>query len=159
MKSFSAKILKIGINPYVLLPANVLKELFSQSGKSKGPIPVKGLLNGKKFTQTLVKYSGKWRLYLNTPMRKATGIDVGDIANVSIEFDSTPRIIPVHPELIKALSKNINAKKVFEEMAPSRQKEIIRYLNFMKTEESLARNVEKVIRHLTGNTPFAGRTR
>ncbi len=82
MKTFSAKILKIGINPYVLVPATVLKVLFEQAGKDKGPIPIKGTLNEKPFIQHLVKYSGKWRLYLNTPMRKAAGIDVGDMAIV-----------------------------------------------------------------------------
>jgi hypothetical protein len=59
MNSFSAKIFKIGINPYVLLPAAILKEIFKQAGKNKGPIPVCGTINEKKFTQTLVKYSGK----------------------------------------------------------------------------------------------------
>src|SRR5213075_554128 len=98
MNSFSAKIYKIGINPYVLIPAAILKEIFKQANKNKGPIPVRGELNGHAFIQTLVKYSGKWRLYLNTPMRKAAGIDVGDVADVKIEFYPVPRIISVHPK-------------------------------------------------------------
>ena len=77
-QSFSSKIQIIGVNPYVLLPASVLKNLFKEAGKNKGPIPVRGTLNENPFTQTLVKYSGRWRLYLNTPMRKAAGIDEGD---------------------------------------------------------------------------------
>lgn len=157
MKSFSAKIFKIGINPYVLLPVSVLNALFDQSAKSKGPIPVRGTLNGKEFIQTLVKYSGKWRLYLNTPMRKAAGIDVGDRANVKIEFDPRPRLIPMHPKLVRALAQNKKAKAAFEKLIPSRQKEIVRYISFMKTEESVARNIEKVIRHLSGKERFAGR--
>ena len=87
MHSFSAKIYKIGANPYVLLPSAVLKQLFIQAGKDKGPIPVCGTLNGHKFIQTLVKYSGKWRLYLNTPMRKAANLDVGDVAKIEIQYD------------------------------------------------------------------------
>ena len=78
MISFSSKIYKIGINPYVLLPATALKKIFEQANKNKGPIPVRGELNGHAFIQTLVKYSGKWRLYLNGPMRKNAGIDVGE---------------------------------------------------------------------------------
>lgn len=157
MKTFSAKILKIGINPYVLLPAEVLNTLFDQSGKDKGPIPVRGTLNGKEFTQTLVKFSGKWRLYLNTPMRQAAGIDVGDTADVKIEFDPGPRLTPMHPKLLHALSQNKKAKAAFEKLVPSRQKEITRYLNFLKTEESVVRNIEKVIRHLSGKERFAGK--
>src|SRR5687768_3755524 len=111
MLSFSAKIKIIGVNPYVLLPAAVLKEIFKQAGKNKGAIQVKGTLNGKPFIQNLIKYSGKWRLYLNTPMRKAAAIDVGDIAHVEIEYDPKERIESMHPKLKSALAKNKKAKE------------------------------------------------
>lgn len=153
MESFTAKILKIGINPYVGLPEDVLKTLFKQADKNKGPIPVRGTLNGKRFEQTLVKYQGAWRLYLNTQMRQEADIDVGDDATVEIEFDPEPRIVPIHPKFARALSKNKEAKAAFEKLAASRQKEILRYLNSMKTEESLVRNVEKVIQNLSGKRP------
>ncbi|MEO8148257.1 MAG: YdeI/OmpD-associated family protein [Bacteroidia bacterium] len=158
MTSFSSLILKIGINPYVKVPSKVLNELFFQAGKSKGPIPVKGKLNGKPFIQHVVKYKGVWRLYLNTPMRKAAGIDVGDMAYVEIDFDNTPRIIPIHSKLADTLSKNKKAKETFEKLAPYRQKEIIRYVNSLKTEESVNRNIIKIMEHLTGKQSFAGRT-
>jgi Uncharacterized protein conserved in bacteria len=157
MKSFSAKIFIIGVNPYVLLPNTVLQSLFKQAGKDRGAIPVRGTLNGNAFAQTLVKYSGKWRLYLNTPMRKAAGIDVGDIANVKIEYDPEPRIVPMHPKLQQAFSKNKTAKSAFEALTPSRQKEILRYIGFLKSEESVKANVEKVINNLSGKERFAGR--
>jgi hypothetical protein len=153
MESFTAKILKIGINLYVGLPEDVLNTLFKQADKNKGPIPVRGTLDGKRFKQTLVKYQGAWRLYLNTPMRQDAGIDVGDDAKVEIEFDPEPRIVPIHPKFARALSKNKEAKASFEQLAPSRQKEILRYLNSMKTDESLVRNIEKVIQHLLGQKP------
>ncbi|MDQ3108957.1 MAG: YdeI/OmpD-associated family protein [Bacteroidota bacterium] len=157
MKSFAAKILKIGINPYVLLPAPVLNYLFEKAKKSKGPIPVRGTLNGKKFTQTLVKYSGKWRLYLNTPMREAAGIDVGDMARLKIEHDPSPRTLSIHPKLKKMLAENKNAKASFDKLAPYRRKEIIRYISYLKTEDSVDSNIEKVIKHLSGKGRFAGR--
>lgn len=153
MESFTAKILKIGINPYVGLPEDVLNTLFKQADKNKGPIPVRGTLNGKRFEQTLVKYQGAWRLYVNTHMRQAAGIDVGDDATVEIEFDPEPRIVPIHPKFARVLSKNREAKATFLQLAPSRQKEILRYLNSMKTEESLVRNIEKVVQYLSGETP------
>lgn len=157
MLSFSSKILKIGINPYVLLPANVLKELFKQAQKDKGPIPIRGTLNGKPFIQTLVKYSGKWRLYLNNPMREAASIDVGDIADVTIAFDPIPRIIEMHPKLASALTKNKKAKKIFDALTPSLQKEIVRYISHLKTEPSVDRNVKKAIQFLLGKERFIGR--
>lgn len=157
MLSFEAKILIIGINPYVLLPARVLKKLFVQAQKDRGAIPVRGTLDGHKFIQNLVRYSGKWRLYLNTPMRKAAGKEVGDVVEVEIEFDPDERIIPMHPKLLKALSKNKSASIVFESLPPSRKKEIIRYISNLKTEESVDKNVIRAIRFLTGDANFIGR--
>ena len=153
MESFTAKILIIGINPYVGIPEDVLDALFKQAGKTTGPIPIRGWLNGKEFLQTLVKYQGIWRLYLYTPMRRDAAIDVGDNAIIEIEFDPEPRIVPMHPTFGRALSKNKEAKAAFEKLPPSRQKEILRYLNSMKTDESLVRNIEKVIQYLLGKKP------
>ena len=153
MKSFSRRIFKLGINPCVDVPDRILNELFRESGKTKGPLPVQGKLNGKGFRQTVVRYQGAWRLYLNTQMRRDAGIDVGDDARVEIEFDPEPRIVPMHPKLGRALTKNKAAKMAFEKLPPSHQKEILRYFNSIKTEESAVRNIEKVIRHLIGERP------
>jgi uncharacterized protein YhdP len=154
MKSFSARIFIISkINPVVDVPDDVLEYLFKRAGKNKGPIPVKGKLNGKKFIQTVIKYGGAWRLYLNGPMRESAGISgdgTGDIADVEIDFDPAPRDVPMPAPLEKALRKNRPAQSEFEKLSPSRQKEILRYLGSMKTEESLMRNVEKVLKHLVG---------
>ena len=99
MPSFSAPIIKLGVNPLVNVPVDVLNKLFVKAGKDKSPIPIMGKLNGKPYKQTMVKYEGEWRLHLNNVMLKAAGIDVGDIAHVQINFDSEPRITTMHPKL------------------------------------------------------------
>ena len=157
MKSFSAKIQIIGVNPYVLLPAPLLKYIFQKAGKDKGAIPVQLKIAGKDFIQNLVKYSGKWRLYLNGPIRKAAGKDVGDRIEIQIDFDPNPRTTPIHPKLKIAFKENPIAKKAFEKLSPSRQKEILRYINFLRSEESVYKNVQRAIAHLTKSKPFIGR--
>jgi hypothetical protein len=156
-KTFRAKIFIIGINPYVLIPTSVLNQVFEQAGKNKGPIPVRGKLNHKPYIQTLVKYSGKWRLYLNDPMRKAGRCEVGDVASVSVAFDSRPRTTPMPPKLKIALKENQEAKAIFDKLAPHYQKEIKRYIIGLKSVESIDRNVKKVIQHLLGKERFVGR--
>ncbi len=152
MKSFpfSAEIFIIGVNPYVLLPEHVLAAIFKQAGKDKGAIPVKGKINGKEFVQTLVKYQGEWRLYINGIMRKIAGVNVGNRVHVEIVFDSGSREIPMHPQFKKALESNKKAKEAFEKYSPSRQKEINRYLSFIKTEETRIKNIDRIVRHLAG---------
>jgi len=159
MKSFSSKIQIIGVNPYVLLPSTLLKYVFQKAGKDKGAIPVQLKIGGKDFIQNLVKYSGKWRLYLNGPMRKAASKDVGDTIDIQIDFDPKPRTTPVHPKLKKAFKENPTAKKAFEKLSPSRQKEILRYINFLKSEESVDKNIKRAISHLVAKQSFVGRTK
>lgn len=149
------KIYKIGINPYILLPRPVLHKIFAEAGKDKGHIPVSVAINKMKFIQTLVKYSGKWRLYLNTPMRKAAGRDVGDYITVTVSYDPEERIITMHPKLKMALDRNTTAGKMFDGLAPSRKKEIMRYINNLKSEEAQQKNIDRTIELLLKNKqPF-----
>lgn len=157
MHSFSASIQIIDINPYVLVPAAVQKQLFKDAGRNKGPIPVIMTINGFEFNQHLVKFRNRWRLYLNTPMRKAAGIDVGNTGVFTISFDAKERIMPVHPKLAAALKENKKAAKIFHALRPSLQKEILRYINQLKTEESVDINVMKAINFLLGKQRFIGR--
>jgi len=157
MFSFKAKIEIIGVNPYVLLPAKVLQSIFRQAEKEKGTIPVKGTLDGQAYIQTLVKYSGEWRLYLNTPMRKKAGKDVGDRVSVTIEFDPADRTIAMHPQLAKALDENPKAKRNFEQQSPSRKKEIIRYIANLKSEDAIVKNITRAVQFLQGDGRFVGR--
>lgn len=157
VKKFSATIEIIGVNPFVFLPEPILNHIFRQAGKEKGTIPVRGKLDGHPFIQTLVKFGGAWRLYLNTPMRKAAGKDVGDKIKVEIEFDPVERIIPMHPKLKEALEKNKKARVAFDLLSPSRQKEIVRYISFLKTEESVDKNISRALLFLLGKERFVGR--
>ena len=100
---FSAEIQIIGVNPFVFLPDTVLASIFKEANKDKGKIPVKMKIEGHEFIQTLIKYSGHWRLYLNTPMRKIAKKEVGDTANFEIAFDSEERVIPMYPKLVKGI--------------------------------------------------------
>jgi hypothetical protein len=150
MTPFIAKIAIVGINPYVLVPAGERKALFSAAGRDKGPIPVEGTLDGVPFKQTLVRFKGRWRLYVNGPLLRATNKAVGDAVRVELRFDAMPRQEEMHPGLLRALRKH-GATAAFGKLAPSQKKEILRYLNKLKGSEAIARNIESVVAHLTGN--------
>ncbi|HUC83166.1 MAG TPA: hypothetical protein VMR70_19810 [Flavisolibacter sp.] len=68
MHRFKARIEIIGINPFVFVPDVILNALFQKAGVQKGPIPICGTINDKFYQQTLVRYQGSWRLYINTTM-------------------------------------------------------------------------------------------
>lgn len=159
MQHFNAQIQIIGINPYVLLPDGVLSEIFTQAKKDKGPIPVKGLINGDPFLQRLVKLKGIWRLYINSSMLKNSPKRIGETINIEIEFDPEKRVIEHHPEFVAALKRNKKAKAIFDKLTPSLQLEIVRYISRLKTEDSVNRNIIKAIDFLLGKGRFIGRNR
>ncbi|MGJ1266159.1 DUF1905 domain-containing protein [Sphingobacterium spiritivorum] len=154
---FTAVIDKIGINPFVFVPDLVLQELITVAGQHKGKIPVSLTIEGFDFTQTLVKYAGEWRLYINGPMLKAAGKTVGDTADFTVKFNRDKPEIPIHPLLAKALQQNVEAYTVFQSLSPSLQLEIVRYISHLKQEDSIARNVGKAIQFLLGKERFIGR--
>lgn len=155
---FKAQLDIIGINPFVYLPEEILEALFAEAGKHKGHIPVSVAINHKKSRkQTLVKYSGNWRLYINTLMLENSPKRVGEMIEVAIEFDPTDRTIHPHPKLVEALAQNHEAKVVFDNLSPSRQNEIVRYISNLKSDESVIRNVQRAIGFLIGKNRFVGR--
>src|SRR4051812_23428902 len=77
---FSAPIRKVGINPYIDPPKRA-----TGAFEIRGYIPVRGTINGKRFTQTPVPIGGgKHRLLVNEIMRKAAGVDVGSRVTVAL---------------------------------------------------------------------------
>lgn len=157
MYEVNADIKIIGINPFILLPDDVLNGLFEKNGKKKGPIPVRGTINSKPYQQTLLKYRGKWRLYINAQMLKNSPKRIGETIEVFIEYDPSDRSIAPHPKLTEALTLNPKAKEKFESLTPSLQKEITKYISFLKSEKSIERNVERAVNFLLGKERFIGR--
>lgn len=113
----------------------------------KGYIPVKGMINDHWFHQTLCPIKdGPYRLHVNGPMMKGAEVEVGDKAKFEIEYDDRPPkdSITMPLDLEKRLKKE-KLMSVFNALTPSRQKEVFKYLNSLKSEEAKKRNIEKVI--------------
>jgi hypothetical protein len=151
--SFSALIQKEGINPYVDPPLGTGVKL----GGKRGVIPVKVWLDSRAFRANLMPLRPKrtqaapgihHRLYLHGIMRKAVGKDVGHRIRVVLQLDLKPPVVPVNPALAGELKKDPKAKRIFEGLSPSHQKELKRYLNHLKSAEALKRNIDKVMGYL-----------
>lgn len=167
MKTFSSKIAIINGNPYVRPPDVILMHVFKAFGKDKGPIPVRGTINGASYQQSLVKYLGDWRLYVNGIMAKSAGLTykgsitaiVGRIVTIGIEVDPSPLKYEMIPELKISLSQNTKAAAAFTSLTPGRKKEILRYFSWLKSEDAKKRNIDKVIEVLSGKkTRFMARS-
>jgi hypothetical protein len=157
MHHFIATLDIIGVNPFVFVPEDILNHIFKEAGKNKGSIPIRGTVNNKPYKQTLVRYSGEWRLYINTTMLSQSPKHVGEVISITLEYDEESRELELPEKWIMALVEHPEAKIVFDALSPSKQLEIVRYLVKLKTEEAKDRNILRAIRFLLGKERFVGR--
>lgn len=158
VRRFKAELQKIGINPFVFLPEDILTFLFDKAGTTKGKIPVALAVNdGNEHPQTLLKFRGAWRLYINTVILHKSPERIGELLTIRIRFNPVTEELLPHPRLTAALQKNTEALENFNKIRPSLKKEIIKYISFLKTEESIERNIERAVLFLIGKGSFVGR--
>jgi len=140
-QQFSSTIYKLGINPCVEVPLRV-----SRAFGRRGYVPVAGRLHGKPFLANLVPTGrGRHRPFINGEMRNQAKVDVGDRITVTLKFDPRPREVPVPNDLARALRSHRTARAAWGLLTPSRRKEVLRYLISVKRQQTLDRNIRKVI--------------
>jgi hypothetical protein len=143
-------------NPYVLVSAARATKL--KRGWRK-PMPVLVRINGKPEVPWRINMmpigDGSFYLYLHGNVRKASGSNVGDRVNAEVRFDAAYRGGPMHamPRWFRtALDADPKAKRGWEELIPSRKKEILRYFSWLKSTEARDRNVRRALHVLSGGT-------
>lgn len=141
-------------NPYVLMDAARAARLKKDWHK---PMPVLIHINGQPQSAWSINMmpigDGSFYLYLHGDVRRASGTKVGDTVTVDIIFDETYRGGPIHPMpewFAGPLAQNPKAQQTWDELTPSRQKEILRYFSWLKSDEARRRNVEKALHVLSG---------
>ncbi len=146
MQTFTAKIYKTGINAAVDVPHEVTEGMVAD----KGYLRIRGTINSFDFMQTLVPVKdAPYRLFVNIPMLKGGNAAIGDMAEFVIAQDFTKK--EDYYPMLAALEKRLKAEKLtdaFEALTPSRKKDILKYLGYIKTEATLLKNIDKVIAQL-----------
>ena len=175
-KTFVALIGISGINPYVEVPEEIVEALGGnrarlrvrlakapkrgEAGRKPGP---QGLASGDAeqlraigrlsedgwFRTSLVpSKDGPTRLYLDGWMRAEAEVGVGDAVAIWLVEDRAARDLPLPAPLAEVLAVEPRALRAWEALAPSRRREILSYLNFLKTPAALDRNVQKTLDQL-----------
>jgi hypothetical protein len=105
---------------------------------------------------------GSFYLYLHGDVRKASGTKVGDVVSVTLEFDDeyrSGRAQPLPSWFSEALERDRSAKRAWNELVPSRQKEVVRYFSRLKTPAAQMRNLQRAMHVLSGGKGrFMGRS-
>ena len=144
--AFKAKIYKTGINWCVDVPLKITAAMLPE----KGRIYIRGTINGFDFTKTLMPVKdAPYRLFVNGEMMKGGNTALGKIAAFEIEqVPGKKRPALPMPKLLSDQLRKHKLSDAFEALTASRKKDILHYLNHLKSEESLQRNIEKVITQL-----------
>jgi hypothetical protein len=144
--TFKATIYRIGINLVVDVPSKVTKKLTA----TRGQIKVQGTINDFPFHTTLMPVKDKpYILYVNTPMLKGTDVVEGDAVKFSIaqDLEHYEYYYPM-PAILARKLESEKLLKQFEGLTMSRRKDILKYLSYVKTEETLLKHVLTLLQRL-----------
>lgn len=140
-------------NPFVNVSAARATRL---RPKWRKPMPVLVRVNGKPAKawriNMMPRGDGGSYLYLHGEVRMASKTGVGDNVTVEVEFDEAyrPGPMPMPAWFRKALAGHPPAKEAWNQLIPSRQKELLRCLASLKTEAARERNLRRALEVLGG---------
>lgn len=144
LRSFSVRVRKIGINPVVEIPEDVGSALGVE-----GVTPVCGLLEDTPIRGTFVPAGdGRYRLFLNTAMREAAEIGVGDTVRLALARDERPRETVIPDDLRRMLEEEGSLLREFESLTPSRRREFVVWLEDAKRPETREGRLARILAHL-----------
>lgn len=91
---------------------------------------------------------GRSMIGLSKAARAELGVDVGDEVDAMIALDTAEREIEVPAELAAALADDPAAKAAFDDLAPSKRKEMAGSIAEAKAAETKQRRLEKALEQL-----------
>ena len=152
---FQATIHKQGPNPYVDIPERVSCAFSQYEYASR--ISVEGKLNRVSIQATLVPAGkGRHRLYVNGGMRSAAGVGVGNTVAFELRA-TTPEAVRPPADVATALRRVDGAEAAFDALSPSHRRELLRYIDDARTQDTRHRRILKTVDHVLGKQAHGGR--
>jgi len=145
MSTFTTTLLQMGNNVGIEIPDDVVAEL----GGKRVPVVIT-LDGGYTYRNTTAVMGGKNLVGINSEHRAASGISGGQVVEITMVRDDTPREVEVPDALAAALAADPVAAAAWEKLAYSHRKEHARGITEAKAEETRDRRVAKTIATLRG---------
>jgi hypothetical protein len=122
------------------VPADVVAAL-DGGGRPKVAVTV----NGYSFRSSIAKMGGSHWLGVSAERRTEGGLTGGEVYDLDIELDATPRVVEVPGDLRAALDADPAASAFWETLSFSSRRYHVDQLTAAKTAETRARRVAKSI--------------
>jgi hypothetical protein len=135
-----------------IIPPVDVPEVFG----TRARVPVRGTINGFPFRSSLMPMGGCHMMPVNKTLRDGAGVRPGDTVEVVMERDDEKRTVEPPAVLKKALARNKSAKKNWEGLAFTHQKEMAVWIEGAKQEETRVRRLAKVMLVLERGTKWTG---
>ena len=131
---------------------HVPDEVVEALGKGKRPA-VSVTINGFTYRSTIAVMDGAYMVGVNADNRAGAGVAGGDVVDVDIELDSTPREVTVPPALAAALDAEPDARRTFDGLSYSNKSWHTLQIEGAKTDETRERRLAKSIEALRAGRP------
>lgn len=149
MVSFRAELQRDGKTATgITVPAEVLDAL----GGSRRPA-VTVTLNGHAYRTTVGVMRGVAKIPVSAAVREAAAVAAGDVLDVDLVADTSPRTVEVPTDLAAAMSLNAEAQEFFGHLSYSRQNAWVTWVEQAKQPETRARRVEQTVALLADHRP------
>lgn len=131
---------------YVRVPEPACERLSVGSARAA----VAAAVNGAEFHGSVMTGPGGYRyLVVNGSVRRAAGnVTAGDEVDVEVWLDRQVRAVSVPDDLRAALTSEQAARKNFDAMSYSRQREYVAWIESAKKEETRQRRVSQAVTRL-----------
>lgn len=124
------------------------KEVSTKLGHT-GRIPVTGTLNTFPINTSVFPTDGDGHfMTVARDVQKLAGLSVGSTVKVVIEVAPQPDKVDVPTDMDKALENSTAARKAYDRLSHSHQKEYVDWIEEAKRPETRARRIEKTIERL-----------
>ena len=148
MPTFTATIRKVWVMRCADVPAGVLRAL----GGAR-TVPVLATYAGQTHETTVTPGGvGLGRVHLRAETLRAAGLEVGDILEITLEFDPTDREPELPADFARALARRPDAHAAFDRYTVADRRQTVLYLEKAKREETRERRVEQIIERLAAKT-------
>ena len=140
---YDTTILQIGNNTGIEVPPSVIEAL----GGSKKPAVIV-TIGSFSYRSSVAVMGGKYLISLSAERRAASGLKGGDLIQVDLQLDTSPREMTVPDDLAAALAAEPEAKAFFESLSYSNQSKHVLSITDAKTPETRHRRVDKAMEML-----------
>jgi len=108
-------------------------------------VPVKISINGADYRSTIFRMGGQYLLAIPKRFRSAAGVKAGETITVELERDEELRVIIPPEDFAAALEANSRAKRAWEKLSYTHQREYVMAIEDAKKEETRSRRIAKTI--------------